>query len=142
MRRGLVLGVLLGLGSAHAGPTSKPTVLFEARWTSSGTRVVTKLFSTGMWTRRATTPGAPSDSDSGRLQTRTLSEISAALRAAKWKRIKAQATCLDVETTPIEIFVDGKKRYTVVPCGGWEIDDASTKALQLVQIEPVDYIEI
>jgi hypothetical protein len=110
MRVALVVGLLFCSSLAGAAPakTATGTVLFEARWTSGKARLITKLFSTGMWTQQATSPGRPASTTSGRIASQRFDEIKAALAAAKWKRLKPQAQCLGVDTDTVDFYVAGK----------------------------------
>jgi hypothetical protein len=110
----------------------KGTPIFEARFLAGNAKVITKLFATGMWTRVATTPSHEPSKKTGCIEATTLDEIKAALKAAKWKKTKAQAQCLGVHSDTTELYAGGIKRFTRKTCGAWEIDEASAKLVEKI----------
>ena len=109
MRAALVL-VLLVASIAHAdskerrapcvcappGKSSPPATLIEVRWHSGQTRVVAKVFSTGMWTRAFTGYDNQTTTTGGRFDSATFDDIKADLKAAPWKITKAKVRCHEV----------------------------------------------
>ncbi|HUS28315.1 MAG TPA: hypothetical protein VMZ53_07395 [Kofleriaceae bacterium] len=132
------LALLVLAGSANASPVTKckpgkGTPIFEARWRSGGARVVTKLYASGMWTRLATSPPQRSEASSGCIEPPTIDEIKAALKTVKWKKPKPQEKCYGVDVTPTDFFAGGQKRYTRQSCGGYELDEASAKLIDVIE---------
>jgi hypothetical protein len=145
IRVAIALAVLIGASRANAAPVThckagKGTPIFEARWRSGSAKVVTKLYSTGMWTRLASGGSAPS-ARSGCIEAPDIDEIKAALKAVKWKKIKSQEACYGAGANPVDFYAGGQKRYTRTTCGGKEIDGASTKLIERIEKQVPDGFE-
>lgn len=135
--------VVLAGGHAAAAPVThckpgKGAPIFEARWRSGGTKVVTKLYATGMWTRLATATGDPQHAKSGCIEAPDIDDIKAALKTVKWKKTKPQEACEGAEPNPIDFYAGGQKRHTRKTCGGMQLDDASTKLIEKIEKEIPD----
>lgn len=152
MRLALVVCALAATSLAHANPPAKPTapaVLVEVRWHSDGLRVVSKLFSTGMWTRTFTEYGSRTSTTGGRLDSATFEEVKAGLAAARWKVTKAKARCQEASDEATEFYVAGHKRFTAATCGDTgndhidTIDARTQKLIDLLgeQLELVERVE-
>ena len=155
IRAAIALAVLVVATRANAGPITnckpgKGTPIFEARWISGKSKVVTKLYASGMWTR-LTTNLTTGKAKSGCIEPPTIDEIKAALKTVKWKKTKAQEPCYGAEANPIDFYAGGQKRHTRKTCGGMEIDDATGKLIEKIErlipdrFEPLalpDYEEI
>ena len=136
-RAPIALAVLLLASRANAAPVThckpgKGTPIFEARWISGKSKVITKLFSTGMWTRHAMnlTTEKPK---SGCIEAPAIDEIKAALKTVKWKKTKAQEPCYGAEANPVDFYAGGQKRHTRKTCGGMEIDEATGKLIERIE---------
>jgi hypothetical protein len=146
MRAAVVIATILAAMSiAHAGskerhppcvcapPGPKTTVLLEVRWHSAGTKVVSRLFSTGMWTRQVTGGGGITTTKGGKLETTLLDEVKRALEKAPWKVTRARTHCkaTDPDDEATEFYVGGHKRYTRSACGD-AVDARTEKLIALV----------
>jgi hypothetical protein len=138
IRVAIALAMLVVASRANAAPVThckpgKGAPIFEARWRSGGAKVVTKLYASGMWTRLATATGDPQHGKSGCIEAAELDEIKAALKTVKWKKTKAQERCFGGESSPVDFYAGGQKRYTRTSCGGTLIDEATAKLIGRIE---------